>query len=146
MIDEIDMKILKILMENARATYNEIAKRVGLSDVAVIKRIRRLEKDGVIKKYTIIVDPKKLGYSKVSITGINVDPASLFKVIQVLKDKPYIKYIAITSGDHSLIAVIWGKDSNDIMRIHKEIEQLEGVQKLYPSIVLDVIKEDCPLP
>lgn len=145
MIDEKDMEILRMLIENSRITYNEIAKKIGLSDVAVIKRIRKLEKEGVIKKYTVIVDPAKLSYKKVSVTGINVEPTHLFKVIEALKNKPYVKYLAITTGDHSLIAIIWGKDSDDIMNIHKEIEQLEGVEKVFPAIILDVVKENCPL-
>jgi len=73
MIDEKDLKILEILRKNSRTPYSEIAKIVGISDVAVIKRIRKLEQLGLIRKYTIIIDPKKLGYNAVSITGIDVE-------------------------------------------------------------------------
>ncbi len=142
-LDDKDVKILRMLQENSRIPYNEIAKAVGLSDVAVIKRIKKLEKEGIIKKYTIVVDPAKLGYKNVSITGVNVEPDHLFNVIEKLKNKDYVKYLALTSGDHSLVLVIWGKDSSDIARIHREIEALEGVIKVYPAIVLDVIKQEC---
>jgi len=49
LIDEIDRKILSILQQNARTTYRELAKTVNLTDVAVIKRVRKLESSGVIK-------------------------------------------------------------------------------------------------
>ncbi|MEM0380220.1 MAG: Lrp/AsnC family transcriptional regulator [Desulfurococcaceae archaeon] len=142
MIDEIDYKILRILLKNSRSTYVDIAREVNLSDVAVIKRIKKLENIGVIKKYSCVIDPVKLGYSKVSITGINVDPDALLNVIENLKNKDYVKYIAITSGDHELITIIWARDSDELMRIHREIESLPGVRKIYPALLLDVVKDD----
>lgn len=141
MIDEKDEKILEILKSNARASYTEIARSLGISDVAVIKRIRKLEQAGIIKKYTIIVDPKKLGYNAVSITGVDVEPEHMFKVLSFLREKEYVKYLALTSGDHSIIAIIWAKDSNELARIHDEISSLPGVKRVCPAIILDVVKE-----
>ncbi|MET1160064.1 MAG: Lrp/AsnC family transcriptional regulator [Thermoprotei archaeon] len=140
-IDEIDMKILKILSKNARTPYNEIAREVGLSDVAIIKRVKKLEKRGIIKRYTILVDPAKLGYTKVSITGVNVGPDALLKVVEELKKREYVKFIAVTSGDHPIITVIWARDSEELTRIHKELESIPGVTKVYPAIILDTVKE-----
>lgn len=140
-LDEKDLKILKILMENSRASYNEIARAVGLSDVAVIKRVKRMEKEGVIRKYTVKIDPEKLGYKAVSITGIDVEPEHMFDVIEMLKSKDYVKYLAITSGDHSIIAVIWARDNDEMAKIHKEISEIGWVKRICPAIILDVIKE-----
>jgi len=142
MVDEIDLKIIGKLTGNARATYSEIASEVGLSDVAVMKRIRKLEQEGVIRKYTVIVDPAKLGFSKVSLTGINVDPAKLFDVIEELKKRDYVKQLLVTSGDHSLIALIFARSSEEIMRIHDEISRIDGVLKVYPAIVSDIVKDE----
>lgn len=72
-LDEKDRRIIEVLKNNARTSYTEIAKILGLSDVAVLKRIRRLEQLGIIKRYTIVLDYKKLGYNIVSITGIDVN-------------------------------------------------------------------------
>lgn len=141
MIDERDKKILKMLQENSRISYSEIAKAIGISDVATIKRIKKLEQLGLIRKYTIIVDPKKLGYSLVSITGVDVEPEHIFHVLSYLKGKEYVKYLALTSGDHAVIAIIWAKNSNELAHIHEEITQIPGVKKVCPAIVLDVIKE-----
>jgi len=141
MIDEKDLKIIKLLQENSRMPYTELAKKVGISDVAVIKRIKKLEKQGVIKKYTIVIDPKKLGYNSVSIVGINVEPEYLFPVISHLKEKDYVKYLALSSGDHTLMAIIWARNGSELAKIHNEISKLPGVTKVCPSIILDVIKE-----
>jgi len=140
-IDEKDMKIINLLLENGRISYSEIAKAIGLSDVAVIKRIRKLEQMGIIRKYTILIDPKKLGYKVVSITGIDVEPEYLFNILNTLKEKDYVKYLAITSGDHSIIAIIWAKDSDEVAKIHGEIAKMDGVKRVCPAIILDIIKE-----
>lgn len=141
MIDEKDVKIINMLLENGRISYSEIAKAIGLSDVAVIKRIRKLEQMGVIRKYTVVIDPKKLGYKVVSITGIDVEPEYMFNIINTLKEKSYVKYLAITSGDHGIMAIIWARDSDDIARIHREIASMNGVKRVCPAIILDIIKE-----
>jgi len=140
-VDDVDLKILRILASNARATYTEIGRSLGMSDVAVYKRVKKLEQSGVIKKYTAIVDPAKLGYSKVSFTGINVAPEALLSVVEQLREREYVKFLAITTGDHQLIAVIWARSSDELVEIHREIEKIPGVLKVYPAIVLDVIKE-----
>lgn len=142
MLDEIDLKIIEELMGNARKPFREIAEKLQLSDVAVIKRVKKLEARGVIKKYALIVDPASLGYSKVSYTGINVKPEKLFDVAAALKEKPYVKFLALTTGDHSMIAVIWAKDSEDLYRIHEEIKSIDGVVNIYPAIITSILKEE----
>jgi Lrp/AsnC family transcriptional regulator for asnA, asnC and gidA len=142
MVDEIDLKIIEKLAVNARATYSEIASEVGLSDVAVMKRIRRLEQEGVIRKYTVIVDPAKLGFSKVSLTGINAAPDKLFDVVEELKKRDYVKQLLVTSGDHSLIALVFARSSEEMIRIHDEISRIDGVLKVYPAIVSDIVKDE----
>ncbi len=141
-LDEKDLKILEILAKNARTPYSEIAKVVELSDVAVIKRIRKLEQTGIIKGYTVVVDPKKLGFSSISITGIDVEPQHLFDVINKLKSMDRVKYIALTTGDHAIMTIIWAKDSEEMGKIHEEIARMPGVKRVCPAILLDVFKEE----
>ncbi|ADG90861.1 Lrp/AsnC family transcriptional regulator [Thermosphaera aggregans] len=141
-VDEIDLAIIKELSENARKAFSEIADKLKLSDVAVIKRVRRLESDGVIRRYALIVDPAKIGYKKISFTGINVRPEKLFEIVATLKAKDYVKYLAITSGDHELIAVIWARDGEELQKIHQEILSIEGVLNIYPAILADIVKAE----
>jgi Lrp/AsnC family transcriptional regulator for asnA, asnC and gidA len=141
MIDEKDKVIVEMLRENARVSYSEIARKLGISEVAVMKRVKKLEASGVIKKYTVIVDYKKLGYNMVSITGLDVLPEHLFTVIEELKSKNYVEFLAITSGDHGIIVKIIAKDNEELTRIHREIESLPGVHHVRPAIILNIIKE-----
>lgn len=70
-----------------------------------------------------------------------MDPQYLYDVLAELKVKDYVKYLSLTSGDHSIIMVIWAKDSDEMAKIHREISSLPGVKRVCPSIILDVIKE-----
>ncbi|MCS7128433.1 MAG: AsnC family transcriptional regulator [Sulfolobales archaeon] len=137
-----DLTIIKELMENSRKSFRDIAKSLKLSDVAVIKRVKKLESSGVIRKYTIIVDPFKLGFMKISFTGINVKPEKMFEVIMQLKEKDFIKYIAITTGDHEVIAIMWASDSDELRKYHEEIKRIDGVIDIYPAILTDVVKNE----
>jgi len=141
-LDEKDMKILRMLAQNGRISFSEMARSIGLSDVAVMKRVRKLEQKGVIKGYTVVVDPKKLGYNLVSITGIDVEPQSLFTVAETLKSWDSVKYLAITSGDHAIMTVIWARDSDDMARIHDSISKLPGVKRVCPAVILEVLKDE----
>ncbi|MEM1638667.1 MAG: Lrp/AsnC family transcriptional regulator [Desulfurococcaceae archaeon] len=141
-LDDVDRRIISELMKNARITYRELAKLLNLTDVAIIKRIRKLEQTKVVKKYTTIVDPNALGYSKISYTGINVKPEKLFDVVKTLKEKTYIKYLALTSGDHDVLAVIWASSASELEKIHEEIRNLDGVLSVYPMILSEVVKDE----
>ena len=141
-LDEKDVKILKILAKNARIPYSEIAKIVELSDVAVIRRVRKLEQSGIIKGYTLIVDPKKLGFNSISITGIDVEPEHLFEVIDKLRNMENVKYIALTTGDHSIIIIVWARNGEEMAKIHDMISKIPGVKRVCPAIILDVFKDE----
>ncbi|MGB9827415.1 AsnC family transcriptional regulator [Thermosphaera chiliense] len=141
-VDEIDLAIIRELSENARKAFSEIASKLNLSDVAIIKRVRKLESDGVIRKYALIVDPAKIGYEKISFTGINVKPEKLFEIVAALKAKDYVKYLAITSGDHELIAIIWARNGEELQKIHEEILSIDGVVHIYPAILADIVKAE----
>lgn len=141
-----DAVILRELSRNARTPITKIAKVLSISDVAVKRRIVKLEESGVIKKYTIIPNNKKLGYDIVALVGVNTNPDKVLDVLQMLKDKDNVTYIALTSGDHDLLVEIWAKDSEELAREVEDLRKVPGVTSVYPSILLDVVREREPIP
>ncbi len=139
--DEKDKKIIDILYRNGRETYNRIARAVGISDVAVMKRIKRLVAMGVIKGFTVKVDPKKLGYGEISITGIDIRPERIFEVLEALKSMDQVVFLAHTSGDHSAIAEIWARDEEELYALLRKISSMEGVMSVRPAIIVNVLKD-----
>jgi len=138
MIDEKDLKIIDMLRENARIPVTTIASRLGVSESTIRKRIRALEKNGVITQYTVIVDPAKLGYKSVSIVGINVESTHLLDVAMRMTEFPEVKFVATSTGDHVIITEIWLNDSKELGRfITEKIEKQEGVKRVSPTIILE---------
>jgi len=140
-LDEKDLKIIKLLAENARITYTELSKALGISDVAVIKRVKKLETHGIIKRYTIDLNLQSLGYRILSFTGIDVDPSNLLSVAEELKKREQIIGLMLTTGDHQLMAVVIARDHDDLKKVHDEIMAIPGVKRVCPAIVLDILKE-----
>ena len=139
-IDDKDRRIIEILSRNATSTFTEIARELGITDVAVKKRLTKLEQRGVIKGYTVIVDPEKLGYKNVALIGVDTEPDKILEVARRLAEKKYSKNVYLTTGDHMIMVEVWAGENGDMMRIIEEIGKLEGVKKVCPAIVLEKIK------
>jgi Lrp/AsnC family transcriptional regulator for asnA, asnC and gidA len=138
MIDEKDLKIIDMLRENARIPLTEIALRLDVSESTIRKRIKALEKNGVITQYTVVVDPSKLGYNSVSMVGIDVESTHLLDVAMRMTEFPEVKFVATSTGDHMIITEIWTNNSKELGRfIAKNIEKQEGVKRVSPTIILE---------
>lgn len=138
MIDEKDLKIIDMLRENARTPLTEIASKLDVSESTIRKRIRALEKNGVITQYTVVVNPSKLGYNSVSMVGIDVESTHLLDVAMRMTEFPEVKFVATSTGDHMIITEIWINDSKELSRfIAKNIEKQEGVKRVSPTIILE---------
>jgi len=142
MIDEIDEKIIEALGENARATYKELAKKLGMKESTIRKRVLNLIEKKVIKKFTVIVDPSKIGKNAIAIIGVEVDPSILLNAAQKLSEIPEAKFVATSTGDHMIMMEVWAKDGKELTQIISEkIAKVNGVKRICPSIILERIKE-----
>ncbi len=133
------MKIISLLMKNARIPKTKIAEKLNVTETAIRKRISKLEKDGVIIGYKAVINYKTAGLSA-SLTGIDVEPDKLWDVIEKLKKIDEIKSIYLTTGDHMLMLEIVEKTVDDLSKIHERISKLKGVKRICPAIILDVLK------
>ncbi len=141
MVDEIDKKILHLLLQNARTPFTKIAEKVGLSEGAVRKRIEAMEKKGIIKRYTIDVEPKKLGYNSITFLGLDVEPTKLLDVAGKLSEIKEVRAVYLSAGDHMIMAEVWARDGEHLSKILTEqIGKIDGVKRLCPAILLEEIK------
>jgi Lrp/AsnC family transcriptional regulator for asnA, asnC and gidA len=141
-LDEIDVKILEMLEDDGRKSFTEIAQKLNLSEATIRKRVSALKKKGVIEKFTIKVDPTKLGIKTVAIVGMEVDPPRLLEVAQKLCDFKEIKCVATSTGDHMIMTEIWTKDGRELTKlISEKIGTIEGIKRICPAIILEKLKD-----
>jgi len=141
MLDERDRIIIEMLTKDARTPFTEIAKVLGISETAVRKRVKALEEAGVIRQYTVVVEPSKLGYNLVSLTGVDTLPEKIFEVANKLKEFEFVRSVYLTSGDHMIMAEVWAKDGEDLSDIiSNKIGSIDGVTKVCPAIILEKLK------
>lgn len=142
MLDETNIGILEILRQNARTPFLEIAKKLRISESTIRKRVKELEKKGIIKKYSTIVEPSKLGYNSVALVGIDVKPEKFLEVAKKLTEYDNVKFVATSTGDHMVMTEIWMESSNDLRNfISAKIESIEGVTRTCPAILMERLKE-----
>ncbi|MEM4699653.1 MAG: Lrp/AsnC family transcriptional regulator [Candidatus Nezhaarchaeales archaeon] len=133
-------ELLRLLRENSRTPFSRIAKQLGVTEAAVRKRVRRLEEGGVITRYTIEVDFKKLGYEVHAFIGIDTRPESLISVIKSLRELEEVVSLYSTSGDHVLIAECWFKSSSDLVSFVDRLNSMDGITRVCPAIVVEKVK------
>ena len=109
--DELDWKILEILQDNARLTYAEIGRRVGLSPSATAERVQRMEDEGIIKKYSAELDYKKAGYSLSAYINISFKDDDFKLFLKSIDDFPEIINCSRVTGKDCLVMKSVLKDS-----------------------------------
>ena len=145
-LDRTDLEILRILQENARLTTKEIASRVHLSTTPVFERMRRLEKEGYIKKYIAVLDAGKLNrgftvYCCVKLARLNKEIAANF--CRIVQDIPEVTECSNISGEYDYILKINAPD----MRYYQEfilnvLGVIDSLGSITSMFVMDKIKNN----
>ena len=104
MLDDLDRKLLDILVKDSRTSLKELALQVGLSSPSVSERLRRLEDRGVIRAFTIDVDPQALGYALQAIVRIRPLPGKLHIVQKLIEEIPEFGECDKVTGDDCFVA------------------------------------------
>jgi len=135
------MKILEILMKDGRKPYTEIAKMLNTSESSVRKRIRKMEEEGVIKGYRAEVEPSKIGYNVVALTGFDTNPEDFLTVAKKLCEFEEVKKVWTSTGDHMIMTEIWARDGKELSEIlFNKLGKIDGVKKICPAIILEELK------
>ncbi|NJE09394.1 Lrp/AsnC family transcriptional regulator [Thermococcus sp. MAR1] len=145
-LDDIDRKILAILQKNSRTPLREISKEVNLAESTVYERIKKLKERGIIKKFTVILDPESLGFKILAFILIKAKAGEYSHVASELKKYPEIVEIFETTGDHDMLVKIRTRGSEELNEFLDTIGEIEGVVATHTMVVLKVHKETTELP
>lgn len=145
-LDKVDLQILRILQNNARLTTKELAAQVNLSSTPVFERLKRLEREGYIKKYIAVLDADKLNrgfvvFCSVKLRRLNREIAADF--VRVIQGIPEVTECYNISGSYDYLLKIHAPD----MKYYKEfilnvLGTLESMGSLESTFVMDEVKHE----
>lgn len=140
--DETDMKIIKELRKNGRASYREIADKIDVSPGTVQNRIEKLEEQDIIKGYHAVVDWEELDYEITSIIGLQVKSSALDRVVKKLDKNPNVFAVYTVTGEFDLFIAVKYKSMQELDNfVKKDLAQPE-IEKTTTFIVLETNKEE----
>jgi Lrp/AsnC family leucine-responsive transcriptional regulator len=142
-IDDIDKQILNLLMENARMSYADIAKSVGMKSPSVIDRVKRLEQLGIIKGYTADINYKKLGEDINAFIGVSIDNAKHIDEFEahVQDIDPDVIDCHHVTGDYTFLLSVITKNTSSLSKLIKKIRNVPGVDKTNTILIFSTLMD-----
>ncbi|MGL4332384.1 MAG: Lrp/AsnC family transcriptional regulator [Bacteroidales bacterium] len=138
-IDQLDKKILKIISQNARIPFKDVAAECGVSRAAIHQRVQRMIDMNVIVGSGYFVNPKVLGYKTCTYVGVRLEKGSMYKdVVPELSKIPEVVECHFTTGPYTIMVKLYAKDNEDLMSlINGKIQEIKGVKATETLISLD---------
>ena len=125
-LDALDKKILRLVSEDARIPFLEVARVCNVSGAAIHQRIQKLTSMGVLKGSQFIVDPEKVGYETCAFIGLNLkNPEQFDQVVAELKKIPEVVECHYTTGNFDMFIKIYALNNHDLLNIiHDRLQPL----------------------
>lgn len=140
-LDAVDRQIVSILQQDGRTANVEIARRVGISEATVRKRLERLTADHTIR-VTAVPNAARVGFSTVTFITLHVDLSYLDRIAEQLAQAPEVRSIYYTTGESDLVVEAWFRSSQDLLRfLTHEIASIPGIKHAATSHVLRILKD-----
>ena len=141
-LNETDKKILKNLLEDARFSSRQIAKNVGVSVGTVLSRIKKMEDDGLIKGYAVILDHEKLGYELTVVTEITVSKGRLTEMENEIAKIPNVCGVYDVTGLTDAVIIAKFRSREDLGRFTKQLLALPFIERTNTHVALATVKEN----
>tara|TARA_B100000989_G_scaffold241091_1_gene187979 strand:- start:185 stop:664 length:480 start_codon:yes stop_codon:yes gene_type:complete len=137
-LDDVDHKILDLLIDNSRIPFTDIAKKLLISAGTVHVRVKKMEEFGIIQGASLALDYKKLGYTFIAYIGIFLEKTHLTNyVLEKLESIPYVTVAHITTGRFNIFCKIRSKNTNHAKEIIFMIDDIDGVSRTETMISLE---------
>lgn len=140
-LDAVDRQIICMLQRDGRASNVDVARRVGISEATVRKRLDRLLADGVIQ-IAALPDATRLGFSTVTFIAFSVDPAQIERIADQLARSPQVRAIYYTTGESDLLVEAWFPSSEELLQfLTRHVASIPGIYRTATWHVLRTIKD-----
>ncbi|MFM7273300.1 MAG: Lrp/AsnC ligand binding domain-containing protein [Gammaproteobacteria bacterium] len=149
-VNRIDRNILRVLQQDGRISYTELARRVGLSTTPCIERVKRLEREGVLRGFTAVLDPEALGAGLVVFVQIRLSRTAqdIFQQFrEAASELPAVQECYLVSGNFDYLIKARVADMNAYRRfLGESLLSLPGVQESTSYVVMETVKETLQVP
>jgi len=141
-LDEIDERLLRNLLVDARQSARQLSLKLGISTVTVLSRIKKLEKAKIIKGYTAIIDHEKIGYSLTAIIEIMAKNDKIIGIEEEISKFENVCGVYDITGSTDTIIVAKFKERNELSKFVKALAVIPNVENTITHVVLNTAKED----
>jgi len=141
-VDDVDLQIINLLQEDCRLSFNKIASKLGISAGTAFNHIKNLEKKGILKSFTVILDWVKLGYSLTAVILIQAEGGHLMDIEGEIAKAANVVAVYDITGDFDVAVVSKFKDRASLSTFIKNLLSTPRVRRTVTNVALNVIKED----
>ncbi|MEM3004794.1 MAG: Lrp/AsnC family transcriptional regulator [Candidatus Bathyarchaeia archaeon] len=141
-LDKLDRKIMAEYLGDARLSCREVARRVGTSTATVLSRLRRLEKEGIIKGYTVLLDCERIGYTVTAITEVMVSGGRLIEMEKEIARMTNTMAVYDVTGEADAVIISKFRNMDELSTFIKRLLALPYVERTNTHIALTSVKED----
>ena len=140
-IDDLDLKIIKELQKDGRASFRDIAEKIKVSEGTVYNRVNKLEESKIIKRFIPEIDYEKLGYELTVLIGLTTEGGKISEIERKITESPNVNAVYDVTGDYDTMVVAQFKNREELNEFVKNTLSLEGVKRTNTMLVLNTMKE-----
>lgn len=144
-IDDLDKRIIRELEKDARRSFRKLSRKLGVSITTLSNRVSRLEKSGVVKGYSVLLDPESIGFDLTAIIEIVVSKGKLMEVEREIAKMGNVFAVYDITGSTDSIVIARFRKRREMSRFIKSLLGMRYVERTNTHIVLNVVKEDARL-
>jgi Lrp/AsnC family transcriptional regulator, regulator for asnA, asnC and gidA len=143
-LDDLDMKILSALYADASVSVPKLSKQLGVNLSVLYSRIKRLQKRGVIEKFTVLVNEETLGMRAGALAGLNIDPKQRENVLEAVQKIEGVRLIREVTGRFDVLVNLKGQSLDELHRaVYDVIGKIPGV--MHTEIFMEVSRKTPPV-
>jgi len=136
-VDDTDRRLLAALVRDARTSYADLARQVGLSAQSVHERVRKLEREGVLRGSIADVDPRAVGLGVSALVGLHQrEGVDADEIVSALRDVPEVEDCWFVAGDEAFVLKVRVADLDDLDRTLRVLRHVPGVTRTRTTVVL----------
>jgi DNA-binding Lrp family transcriptional regulator len=141
LLDEIDQKIIRVLEKDARTSLRKISELVDVSLGTVSNRVKKMEKNGVIMGYSVILNPDEIGWELNVVIGLRIQKGRLIEIQEKIAKDPRVHGVYDVTGDFDSMVIARAKNRKDLDDLSKNVLSIDGVERSITHLVLNTVKE-----